>query len=69
MHTDMSKATATPTKKRGRPTVKKLKARPSITMDDDVCSLARKLASRDGMSFSPWLEQLVRNRIKEEAAQ
>jgi len=67
----MSKATTTPKQKRGRPRVKIIKARPSITMDAGILKTARKLACAEGLALSTWLEQLVRGRIetKQEAAQ
>jgi len=60
----MSKpSNATPVK-RGRPKVKTAKSRPSITMNADVFKTARKLACRDGLSFSAWIEQLVRGQLE-----
>jgi hypothetical protein len=60
----MSKQANTPPAKRGRPRVKISKSRPSITMNTEVFKTARKLANKEGMSFSGWLEQLVRNQAQ-----
>ena len=64
MRIDMSKATKTPSQKRGRPRVKNLKARPSITMDAAIVKTARKLAMSEGLALSTWLEQLVRSKLE-----
>lgn len=58
----MSKATKTPTGKRGRPRVKITKARQTITMEPAVLNAARKMAANDGLALSTWLNQLVRER-------
>jgi len=59
-------ATQSPTKtgKRGRPRLKTIKARPSITLDQAVLKAGQKLAFQEGVSFSAWLNRLVRERIQ-----
>lgn len=58
----------TPTpKKRGRNPVEIHKVRPSISLDPSVVDIGRRMAFDAGMSFSGWLEQLLREKTAEAA--
>ena len=59
----MTKKQVPQKRKVGRPATGITKNKPSITMDRNVETLARRAASDEGMSFSAWVERACRETL------
>lgn len=59
----MSNSAQAATKTRIRVTAKKNKVRQNISIDPVINRKAKRLALIDGLSFSTWIEQMLRERI------